>query len=104
MRWWKKRRGKQNDYSNGESCLERETKTTPIPTFKDNGGKFICYCTYEGHPGTSLTPSICEDRRCEHYHKLYVIEGHGYFPPREKPQPARMPSNSRPYNSGNGRH
>jgi len=64
MGWWKRKRKQINGSSNGDGCLELKTKTAPIAVFHDAGGKFICYCDLESHPGTSLTPSLCEQRRC----------------------------------------
>lgn len=103
MGWWKRRRLKLKSDSNGNGCLEQRTKTTKALTFNDGGGKFICYCSYDHHAGTPLAPSICEQRQCSHYHKLYVIDGAGYFPEREKRPSVRMPQTGRPY-SGNGHH
>ncbi|MBS3078555.1 hypothetical protein J4218_00360 [Candidatus Pacearchaeota archaeon] len=94
-----RKRGGNGNGVDDESCLELHTKTAKIPVFCDAGGKFLCYCSYDGHPGTSLTPNICEDRRCEYYHKFY-LDGNGYFPKRDRPKPSKMEKH-RPFTGNN---
>ena len=49
--------------------LEHVLKFTPL---KDTKGKYIPYCNFGWHQGISLNPSLCEERYCTHYSKLYI--------------------------------
>ena len=55
-----------------ESKLIRKIlKFKPI---KDESGKrFVPFCSYGWHQGISKNYELCEERRCTHYHRLYII-------------------------------
>ena len=39
---------------------------------RDDMGRYIPYCDFGPHQGISLRPSVCEQRACEHYRRLYL--------------------------------
>jgi len=49
-----------------------ETKVKKFRPLKDANGFYIPFCTYHFHPGISMTPEICERRKCTHYLRLYI--------------------------------
>ena len=49
-----------------------ETKVLKYRPLKDAKGRYIPYCDFGYHMGISLRPELCEQRKCNHYYKLYI--------------------------------
>lgn len=49
-----------------------ETKVFKFRPFIDVKGRYIPYCNFGYHQGIACTKDICEERKCKHYHKLYI--------------------------------
>ena len=41
----------------------------------DGNGKYIPYCDFNYHMGIILDESVCKERDCQHYLKLYLKDG-----------------------------
>ena len=54
--------------------LENKVKISimKVRPSKDENGRYISFCDFGFHQGVLRNPTICEERRCYHYKKLYI--------------------------------
>lgn len=53
-----------------DGLVSKVWKHQPI---KDKAGKtYVPYCTFKPHVGVALFYEVCEERKCNHYRRLYV--------------------------------
>jgi len=38
----------------------------------DNHGRYLPYCDFGYHRGLVINESVCRQRHCRHYYKLYI--------------------------------
>ena len=49
-----------------------EIKIMRVKPMKDNKGRYIPFCDFGYHQGILKDTSICTERHCKHYQKLYI--------------------------------
>lgn len=49
-----------------------ETKVFRFRPLRDKEGRYVPFCDFGYHQGYVKTPEICEERKCQHYNKLYI--------------------------------
>ena len=70
MKQKKKRQRKSKD-----GLVSSVLKISPKLVLEDEQGKYIPYCDFNYHMGIILDESVCKERDCQHYLKLYLKDG-----------------------------